>query len=67
MRAPTSNANIAQTTALGCSVPNVDPTLKICNGMTANEIGLLTNCPFIDFPWSVFPSSAADAMTDGDE
>lgn len=51
VKRPTTIANLAQTAALGCSVPAVDPTLKICNGITVNEIGLFNKCPF-DFPWT---------------
>lgn len=53
IKAPVPNANISSVTALGCSTPDVAAGLKICNGITANEIGLLDNCPFIDFPWCV--------------
>lgn len=51
VRNPSTNANIAQTAALGCSRPSVDPGLKICNGVESNQLGLLNQCPFTDFPW----------------
>ena len=35
---------------LKCPVPNVPNNKQICNGITQNELGLLQNCPFIDFP-----------------
>lgn len=33
-----------------CETPQV--TENICNGMYPNEVGLLENCPFSDFPWT---------------
>lgn len=51
MRDPKSISNLAQVSALGCSTPDVDPSLKICNGIDANQVGLLDNCAFVDFPW----------------
>ncbi|KAH8922277.1 hypothetical protein BT69DRAFT_1312656 [Atractiella rhizophila] len=50
LKNPVTNANIASVTELGCSVPSV--TENICNGMYPNEVGLLENCPFVDFPWT---------------
>ncbi|EJD35732.1 hypothetical protein AURDEDRAFT_117259 [Auricularia subglabra TFB-10046 SS5] len=32
-----------------CQVPKVDG--QVCNGIPANEQGLLDHCPFSDFPW----------------
>ncbi|KAM0749461.1 hypothetical protein T439DRAFT_343434 [Meredithblackwellia eburnea MCA 4105] len=52
IKAPVPNSQIASTAALGCSTPNVDASLKICNGIPQNEAGLLVNCPFADFPWT---------------
>ena len=49
VKAPVTNAEIGNVTALQCSTPVVDA--KICNGIEENEVGLLLNCPFIDFPW----------------
>ncbi|KAK4700577.1 hypothetical protein P7C70_g5669, partial [Phenoliferia sp. Uapishka_3] len=48
VKAPVTNANISSVDALKCSTPSVSD--KICNGIEANEQGLLLNCPFIDFP-----------------
>ncbi|KAL8293266.1 hypothetical protein RQP46_000960 [Phenoliferia psychrophenolica] len=50
VKAPVTNAEIGNVTALQCSTPVVNA--KICNGIEANEVGLLLNCPFIDFPWT---------------
>jgi hypothetical protein len=36
---------------LKCTTPQVDASLKICNGIPQNEAGLLSHCPFSDFPW----------------
>ena len=52
IRNPVSNANIASSDALRCEVPNVPADLKICNGIDANQVGLLDQCPFADFPWT---------------
>ncbi|SCV73021.1 BQ2448_6946 [Microbotryum intermedium] len=52
MQDPQSNDQIAQSTALQCSTPAVDATLKICNGVQQNEAGLLLQCPFTDFSWT---------------
>ncbi|KAI5477686.1 chitin deacetylase [Pseudohyphozyma bogoriensis] len=52
LKAPVPISQLSNFTALGCSTPQVDPTLKICNGIEVNEVGLLTNCPFADFPWT---------------
>ncbi|KAF8198263.1 hypothetical protein K438DRAFT_1967004 [Mycena galopus ATCC 62051] len=35
--------------ALKCSTPKVDPSLTMCNGIPANEEGLLTSCEFPDY------------------
>ncbi|KAJ7760140.1 hypothetical protein DFH07DRAFT_442335 [Mycena maculata] len=37
--------------ALKCSTPQVDSSEKICNGIPQNENGLLSHCPFSDFPF----------------
>nr|CRX79102.1 hypothetical protein ls5930a1_00137 [Leucosporidium scottii] len=52
IRNPVSIANIASSSALTCQVPDVPTTTKICNGIEVNEIGLLDQCPFADFPWT---------------
>ncbi|OCH92974.1 hypothetical protein OBBRIDRAFT_386554 [Obba rivulosa] len=36
---------------LKCTTPQVDSSLKICNGMPQNEAGLVEECPFPDFPF----------------
>ncbi|KAF9567743.1 hypothetical protein CPC08DRAFT_680400 [Agrocybe pediades] len=36
---------------LKCSSPNVDASMKICNGVPQNENGLLSHCAFSDFPF----------------
>ncbi|KAF9469505.1 hypothetical protein BDZ94DRAFT_1150876 [Collybia nuda] len=37
--------------SLKCSTPQVDSSMKICNGMPGNEDGLLSHCAFSDFPF----------------
>ncbi|KAI0706171.1 hypothetical protein BC835DRAFT_1223104, partial [Cytidiella melzeri] len=34
-----------------CSTPQIDPSTPICNGIPQNEAGLLSHCPFPDFPF----------------
>ncbi|KAJ7508382.1 hypothetical protein B0H11DRAFT_2304226 [Mycena galericulata] len=46
---PVSQLNTVD--ALKCSTPQVDSSLKICNGIPGNENGLLSECPFSDFPF----------------
>ncbi|KAL8279618.1 hypothetical protein RQP46_007931 [Phenoliferia psychrophenolica] len=50
VKAPVTNDAIGNVTALQCKAPVVND--KICNGIPANEQGLLLNCPFIDFPFT---------------
>jgi len=52
MQNPVPVTQLDSVASLKCPVPNVDPTLHICNGITQNELGLLQNCPFTDFPWT---------------
>ena len=51
MQNPVPASQLGSLPAFGCSRPVVDPALKICNGIQQNELGLLANCPFPDFPW----------------
>lgn len=37
--------------ALKCSTPDVDPSLQVCNGIPQNEVGLVQECAFSDFPF----------------
>ena len=46
---PTRVADLNNFAPLKCSTPQVDA--KICNGMPQNEAGLLSHCPFPDFPF----------------
>ncbi|KAJ7589709.1 hypothetical protein C8J56DRAFT_826958 [Mycena floridula] len=48
---PVPIANLDSISALKCSSPQVDPTLKICNGVPQNEAGQLSHCAFSDFPF----------------
>ncbi|KAG6380654.1 hypothetical protein JVT61DRAFT_5024 [Boletus reticuloceps] len=36
---------------LKCPTPDINPTMHICNGIPANEQGLLNECAFPDFPF----------------
>lgn len=47
---PVPISNLNSVTALGCTTPSVSD--KICNGMVPNQLGLLQNCPFSDFPFT---------------
>jgi hypothetical protein len=49
VRDPVSIANLDSFDALKCSTPAV--TAKICDGIPENEAGLLSRCPFPDFPF----------------
>ncbi|KAJ7038612.1 hypothetical protein C8F04DRAFT_1255893 [Mycena alexandri] len=51
MQNPKSIADLDQVDALKCSTPQVDASTKICNGIPANENGLLSHCDFPDFPF----------------
>ncbi|KAJ7573162.1 hypothetical protein C8J56DRAFT_525066, partial [Mycena floridula] len=48
---PVPIANLDSISALNCSSPQVDPTLKICNGIPQNEGRQLSHCAFSDFPF----------------
>ncbi|KAF7331700.1 Carbohydrate esterase family 4 [Mycena kentingensis (nom. inval.)] len=48
---PTPVASLNSFEPLQCTPPNVDSSLKICNGMPAHEDGLLSHCAFPDFPF----------------
>ncbi|KAF8435710.1 hypothetical protein L210DRAFT_3613529 [Boletus edulis BED1] len=41
-----------------CPIPDINPTMHICNGIPANEQGLLNECAFPDFPFYIYPSPA---------
>lgn len=46
---PTPVADLNNFAPLKCSTPQVDA--KICNGIPANEAGLLSHCTFSEFPF----------------
>jgi len=46
---PTRVADLNNFDPLKCSTPQVDA--KICNGIPEDEAGLLSHCPFPDFPF----------------
>lgn len=48
---PVPVSQLGNVDALKCSTPQVDSSKKICNGMPQNEAGLLSHCPFSDFPF----------------
>lgn len=62
IRNPVTIANIASSSALTCQVPDVPTTTKICNGIEVNELGLLDQCPFADFPWCDAPSGSRRSL-----
>lgn len=51
VRNPVPVSQLDSVAALKCSTPQVDSTLKICNGIPQNENGLLDSCDFSDFPF----------------
>lgn len=48
---PVPASQLNQIESLKCTTPQVDPSVKICNGMPGNEDGLLSHCAFSDFPF----------------
>lgn len=51
VRNPVPIAQLDSSDALKCSTPDVPSSEKICNGIPANEEGLLSHCDFPDFPY----------------
>lgn len=50
MRDPKPVSQLNTIPEFQCQTPEV--TENICNGMYPNQVGLLQNCPFADFPWT---------------
>jgi hypothetical protein len=48
---PVPVSQLASVNSLKCTSPQVDASKKICNGIPQNENGLLSSCPFSDFPF----------------
>lgn len=51
VRHPVPASQLNNLDSFKCSTPQVDPSLKICNGIPQNEAGLLDHCAFPDFPF----------------
>lgn len=51
VRNPVPVSELDSFAPLKCSTPQVDSSLKICNGIPQNEAGLLEECDFPDFPF----------------
>lgn len=51
MQNPIPISQMRSSSIVACSTPDVPADLKICNGIEQNEVGLLEQCPFTDFPW----------------
>ncbi|KAF5385148.1 hypothetical protein D9615_000983 [Tricholomella constricta] len=51
VRNPVPVSELGNVAALRCSTPQVDASLKICNGIPQNEQGILSHCAFSDFPF----------------
>ncbi|KAG6855526.1 hypothetical protein H0H87_001566 [Tephrocybe sp. NHM501043] len=51
VRNPVPISELNSVNALKCSTPQVDASLKICNGIPQNENGILSHCAFPDFPF----------------
>lgn len=50
MRDPKPVSQLNSIPEFQCQTPQVSE--RICNGMYPNEVGLLQNCAFKDFPWT---------------
>ncbi|KAK7063548.1 family 4 carbohydrate esterase [Favolaschia claudopus] len=48
---PVPVSQLDSVAALKCSTPQIDASMKICNGIPQNENGLLNLCSFSDFPF----------------
>jgi hypothetical protein len=51
MKSPTTIKDLGNFGPLKCSSPMVNATQKICNGVPQNEVGLLQECTFADYPF----------------
>ena len=51
MQNPVPASELNNLDSFKCSTPQVDPSMKICNGIPQNEAGLLSHCAFSDFPF----------------
>jgi hypothetical protein len=51
VRNPVPASQLNNLDSFRCSTPQVDPSTKICSGIPQNEAGLLSHCPFPDFPF----------------
>lgn len=49
VRHPVTKDQLNSLDSFKCTTPQV--SAKVCNGMPANEAGLLSHCPFPDFPF----------------
>ncbi|KAF9071990.1 hypothetical protein BDP27DRAFT_1218247 [Rhodocollybia butyracea] len=63
VRNPKSIADLNSSDALKCPTPQVDSSLMICNGIPQNENGLLSHCPFPDFPFFTCYGCPVEAPT----
>ncbi|RDB19529.1 hypothetical protein Hypma_013411 [Hypsizygus marmoreus] len=51
VRHPAPVSQLDSVNSLKCATPQVDSSLKICNGIPQNEQGILSHCAFSDFPF----------------
>jgi hypothetical protein len=51
VRHPVAASQLNTLDSFKCTSPQVDASLKICNGIPQNEAGLLSHCAFSDFPF----------------
>jgi len=66
VRHPVDVTQLGSVNSLKCSTPQVDSSLKICNGIPQNEAGLTTRCTFSDFTFSTCYGCPTGAPTVGD-
>ncbi|KAF7333423.1 Carbohydrate esterase family 4 [Mycena venus] len=62
---PVPVSQLDQVAALKCSTPEVDTSLKVCNGIPQNENGLMSYCAFPDFPFYTCYGCPESAPTPG--
>ncbi|KAL5495118.1 hypothetical protein ACEPAI_580 [Sanghuangporus weigelae] len=66
VRNPVPVSQLDSFDALKCVTPDVDPSLKICNGIPQNEAGVLDHCAFSEFPFYTCYGCPVTTPTPGD-
>lgn len=63
VRNPVPASQLNTLDSFKCSTPQVDASMKICNGIPQNEAGLLSHCDFPDFPFYTCYGCPVEAPT----